>query len=179
MNQTPMFLNIFSLLILIILDIVFFSKKRLHKIEDNLYAFLLVMESVTISIGIVLGGILTVNFANKLFIIAVLNKLYLIGLIISSSVFAYYTYCISHLYNPKNNTHKIVYFSFLTFSMVLTIILPIDVNEINGVAVTSGLALDFTSIISVLLYIVLFILLFIERKNFYNKKYIPMYILLI
>ena len=123
MNQTPMFLNIFSLLILLILDVVFFSKKRLHKIEDNLYAFLLIMETVTISIGILLGGILDVNFHNKLFIIAILNKLYLIGLIISSSIFAYYTYCISHLYNPKNSTHKIVYFTFLAITMVWHLIL--------------------------------------------------------
>ncbi len=179
MNQAPMFLNVFSLIILAILNVVFFSKKRLHKVEDNLYAFLLIMETITITVGLALGGMLTVNIPNKLSVIALLNKVYLIGLITSSSVFAYYTYCISHLYNPKSNIHKAVYFTFLIGVMFLTIILPVDVKEVDGVAITSGLAISFTSVISVLLYFVLFLLLLVDVKNFNNKKYIPIYILLI
>ncbi len=178
-NQAPMVLNIFSLIILIILNVVFFSKKRLHKVEDNLYAFLIIMESITISVGIVLGGLLYATIPNKFFWIAALNKVYLLGLIVSSSIFAYYTYCISHLYNPKSNLHKAIYFTFLFIVLFLIIVLPVDVQEVDGIAVTSGLVLIVTSVISILLYIVLFLLLIVDFKNINNKKYIPIYILLI
>ena len=44
MNVAYSMLNIFALIILIILMVIFFSKKRLHNIEDNTYGWLLIVS---------------------------------------------------------------------------------------------------------------------------------------
>ena len=44
----PMMMNIFAFIILCVLSTVFLSKKRLHKIEDNLYGYLLISSLITI-----------------------------------------------------------------------------------------------------------------------------------
>ena len=144
MNEAPMLLNIYAFINIVILCFVFFSKKRLHKIEDNLYAFLLISAFFTIGFGILLGPFLSISFPYKDIIIVIFNKIYLFGLVITISLFSYYTFCISKLYNPKSNTHRIVYFLFCFLFMFLIIILPINVDEVNGVAVTSGMAINMT-----------------------------------
>ncbi len=178
MNEAPMLLNIYAFINIVILCFVFFSKKRLHKIEDNLYAFLLISAFFTIGFGILLGPFLSISFPYKDIIIVIFNKIYLFGLVITISLFSYYTFCISKLYNPKSNTHRIVYFLFCFLFMFLIIILPINVDEVNGVAVTSGMAINMTSIMFAIVYVALVVLTFMDFKNLRNKKYIPIILLI-
>ena len=80
MNTNYLILNIFALLVLIILSIAFFSRKRSHKIEDNLYGGLLIISIFTITFGILLGWLLDKSFNNVDIVIKIFNKVYLIGL---------------------------------------------------------------------------------------------------
>ena len=75
MNVAYSMLNIFALIILIILMVIFFSKKRLHNIEDNTYGWLLIVSFFTISTGITLGFLLDANIVNQNMMIIIFNKL--------------------------------------------------------------------------------------------------------
>lgn len=65
-------LNAYALIILSVLAIVFFSKKRVNHTEDNIYAFLLITCLITITCGVCSGF-----FANKdNFVFKLLNVFY-------------------------------------------------------------------------------------------------------
>ena len=90
-NRLKLVFNIYSLIILVILNIVFFGKKRLHKTEDNVYGGILITSIATIFIGLMLGLIIiNDNVSYKVTLINRLNKCYLSGLVFITSLFAYY-----------------------------------------------------------------------------------------
>ena len=95
-NEGFLLLNIYALIILLILSVIFFSKKRLHKIEDNTYGKLLVTSIITILFGLLLGLFLDSNIIYRDLFVIIFNKIYLIGLIVTISIFAFYTFCISY-----------------------------------------------------------------------------------
>lgn len=101
MNVAYSMLNIFAFIILIILMIIFFGKKRLHNIEDNTYGWLLVVSFFTIATGITLGFLLDADIVNQNMMIIIFNKLYLVGLITTLSMFVFYTYNISRFYKEE------------------------------------------------------------------------------
>ena len=61
-NEGLILLNGYALVILIVLSIVFFSKKRLHQVEDNTYGQLLIVSVITILFGLLLGIIIDSDF---------------------------------------------------------------------------------------------------------------------
>ena len=74
MNVAYSMLNIFAFIILIILMIIFFGKKRLHNIEDNTYGWLLIVSFFTIATGITLGFLLDANIVNQKLMIIILSN---------------------------------------------------------------------------------------------------------
>ena len=54
-NQFLVMLNIYALVILTIICIVFFSKKRLGKFEDETYGKLLITCTLTVIVGVLSG----------------------------------------------------------------------------------------------------------------------------
>ena len=178
MNTNYLILNIFALLVLIILSIAFFSRKRSHKIEDNLYGGLLIISIFTITFGILLGWLLDKNFNNVDIVIKIFNKVYLIGLTTTLSVFAFYTLCISKWYNKHSKIFNKSYYIFCLINLIVICFLPISVTNENGIAFTEGLAIQYTGLIFILVYIMLIILLLTDIKNIINKKYIPIVLLI-
>ena len=178
MNTNYLILNIFALLVLIILSIAFFSRKRSHKIEDNLYGGLLIISIFTITFGILLGWLLDKNFNNVDIVIKIFNKVYLIGLTTTLSVFAFYTLCISKWYNKHSKIFNKSYYIFCLINLIVICFLPISVTNKNGITFTEGLAIQYTGLIFILVYIMLIILLLTDIKNIINKKYIPIVLLI-
>lgn len=178
MNTNYLILNIFALLVLIILSIAFLSRKRSHKIEDNLYGGLLIISIFTITFGILLGWLLDKNFNNVDIVIKIFNKVYLIGLTTTLSVFAFYTLCISKWYNKHSKIFNKSYYIFCLINLIVICFLPISVTNKNGIAFTEGLAIQYTGLIFILVYIMLIILLLTDIKNIINKKYIPIVLLI-
>ena len=103
-NISFLTLNIYSLIVLVILCAVFFSKKRLHKKEDETYGLLLVNSLITIIFGLLLG--ISVTLSNPIVILQkIINKIYLIGLIFNLCTFALYTNIISY---PDSDRKSVV-----------------------------------------------------------------------
>ena len=180
MNVAYSMLNIFALIILTILMVIFFSKKRLHSIEDNTYGWLLIVSFFTIVTGITLGFLLDANIVNQKLMIIIFNKLYLMGLITTLSMFVFYTYNISKFYKEeKRSRNMLVYLIFIVFNIIVISLLPLDTFMADTGLMTKGLAMDYTSLLFGIIYTMLIIFCLIDFKRLKNKKYIPIILLIL
>lgn len=180
MNVAYSMLNIFALIILTILMVIFFSKKRLHSIEDNTYGWLLIVSFFTIVTGITLGFLLDANIVNQKLMIIIFNKLYLMGLITTLSMFVFYTYNISRFYKEeKRSRNMLVYLIFIVFNIIVISLLPLETFMDDTGLMTKGLAMDYTSLLFGIIYTMLIIFCLIDFKRLKNKKYIPIILLIL
>lgn len=180
MNVAYSMLNIFALIILTILMVIFFSKKRLHNIEDNTYGWLLIVSFFTIVTGITLGFLLDADIADQNIMIIIFNKLYLVGLITTLSMFVFYTYSISRFYKEeKRSRNMIIYSIFIVFNIIVISLLPLDTFMADTGVMTKGLAMDYTSLLFGIIYTMLIVFCLIDFKRLKNKKYIPIILLIL
>lgn len=180
MNVAYSMLNIFAFIILIILMIIFFSKKRLHNIEDNTYGWLLIVSFFTIATGITLGLLLDADIVNQNMMIIIFNKLYLVGLITTLSMFVFYTYSISRFYKEeKRSRNMIIYSIFIACNIIVISLLPLNTFMADTGVMTKGLAMDYTSLLFGIIYTMLIIFCLIDFKHLKDKKYIPIILLIL
>ena len=179
MNSGFIVLNIFSLIVSVILIIVFFIKERVHHVEDNIYGNLLIMVFLTNLIGLILGLSLNIDNIYKDFIIIGLNKIYLIFLIISLTIFAYYTYCISRYFKENSKIINGIFFLFAFLNSLVILILPLEVNTVDNSSMTSGMAMNYTVLMFGVVYLFLMFLVLSDLKNLRNKKFIPVILLIV
>lgn len=180
MNVAYSMLNIFAFIILIILMIIFFCKKRLHNIEDNTYGWLLIVSFFTIATGITLGLLLDADIVNQNMMIIIFNKLYLVGLITTLSMFAFYTYSISRFYKEeKRSRNMIIYSIFIACNIIVISLLPLNTFMADTGVMTKGLAMDYTSLLFGIIYTMLIIFCLIDFKHLKDKKYIPIILLIL
>lgn len=180
MNVAYSMLNIFAFIILIILMIIFFCKKRLHNIEDNTYGWLLIVSFLTIATGITLGLLLDADIVNQNMMIIIFNKLYLVGLITTLSMFVFYTYSISRFYKEeKRSRNMIIYSIFIVCNIIVISLLPLNTFMADTGVMTKGLAMDYTSLLFGIIYTMLIIFCLIDFKHLKDKKYIPIILLIL
>ncbi len=180
MNIAYSMLNIFALIILTILMAIFFSKKRLHNIEDNTYGWLLIISFFTIATGITLGFLLDADIVNQKLMIIIFNKLYLVGLITTLSMFVFYTYNISRFYKEEKRSRNVIIYSiFIACNIIVISSLPLNTFMADTGMMTKGLAIDYTSLLFGIIYTILIIFCLIDFKHLKNKKYIPIILLIL
>ena len=171
-NSGFILVNVFAFFVMTIILVVFFTKKRVNKLEDRTYGFILVSFFLTVIVGvlsIIIPFIINISLITILF-----NKLYIVGLLLTICIFTFYTYSISHIKDKDNyKLHKItlVILSAVFFTIL---VLPISVSytELGGVNVT-GPSIDFGFSLIIVNYLVLGILVLLDYKNLKNVKYIP------
>ena len=88
-------INIYAFLLILSTTIVFFSKQRLKQFEDETYKnFLIATICISLS-GLILGLAVSPNFNTNEFLIIILNKIYLICLIVWIAILTFYYFYIS------------------------------------------------------------------------------------
>ena len=137
-------INIYAFLIIISTSIIFFRKKRSKQFEDETYKnFLIANVFISLS-GLVLGLVVTPSFNFNIIFIKVLNKLYLICLILWISIMTNYFMHVS-IKDKINEVKSRKVFNILEIASVLLIlILPITVDVSDSGAVAGGPAIMFT-----------------------------------
>ncbi len=172
-------INIYAFLIIISTCIIFFKKKRSKQFEDETYKrFLIANVFISLS-GLILGLAVNPRFhANKIMIIF-LNKVYLICLILWIAIMTYYFLHIS--LNDKLNDQKVrkAFNIIEAISIILALILPINVDISETGAVATGPAIMFTYTMFAIGFITQIILLLINHRHMRDKKYIPLYLLIV
>lgn len=171
-------INIYALLLIISTTIIFFSKNRLHQVEDETYKnFLIVNLFMSIS-GIVLGLVVSPDIVFEKRVIVLFNKVYLICLILWIFILTFYTIYVSMKNKDKITKYKKIFSILELVSVLLIILLPIDVITTGTSAVSNGPSIMFTYAMFALGFIIQIMCVIKNYKDFRNKKYIPLYVLI-
>lgn len=178
--QGFLLINIYAFFVILTTSIVFFSKKRLRQTEDELYkSFLLANIFMSLS-GLILGVAVSPSFDHNEVLILILNKTYLINLMLWILILTFYIFYISLKHKDNINKYFRILKIIITVCNIFVIILPIEVQiDASGGATSTGLSIIFTYSVFALGFITQIICLFSNYKNIKNKKYIPLYLLIL
>ena len=164
-------MQVVGLILLLTINVLFFSKKKINTDETKIYSKLLLLGTVFVIVGIFVYVVAVKT--NDLLKIALVQRLYLIIFILLN----YYCikYCICLFEKIKNN--EIVKGSLLavtSISIVLTILLPLQAifegEYLSGDGPAYYLCIGYT-LMTGIIFIIVTIAFAIERRKF--KKIIP------
>lgn len=182
--NSTIFFTIASLMYNVLLMIAYFSKDKIKTSENKVYSKLIIINFV----GIVLELFCTIfaGYAEEhLIFYTILNKLFLIELIVWGATFGTYVFLISSkkdsalaLKRYMKNVLKL-YGGLILLISTLVIMLPIEFKFVDGYVMYSygwaANAVYFGIFISIFLTIICLIKNF---KNIISKKYLPIYVYL-
>ena len=177
--------SICSLFYSFLLVFVFFGKKHANNFETKIYSYIILTNLFELIIGI--SNHYVIDLGNEYYLLKlVISKLYLVCLIIWIMLFTFYIIVIT--YNiKKSNSLDIKKFSNISkvliciviLASIITISLPIEFFENGSIRYTYGISVNFVYGISSLIIFEWFILIISNLKNIKNKKYIPLFVLII
>jgi len=168
-------INAYALLLIIFITVVFSLKKRLHHVEDNTYAYLLITTIVVTLSGIILGIMVSKELHISSFLVGLTNKIYLVFLALWAQLLTFYTYYVAIIKKGDITRPKKIFSICAIIITAIIILLPIQIDNSGTIAMSSGLSLMFTYGIVGIDFLTMFILLLMDYKNFKSKKYIPIY----
>ena len=179
--NSTIFFTISSLLYSSLLMIAYFSKDRIKTPENKIYSRLIIINFI----GIILEIFCTIfaGYAKENIIFyTILNKLFLIGLIVWGAVFGSYVFLISSVKKNEEELKKYMknvlrlYITLIIIIAVLVAVLPVCFNYRNNYVMYSyGPAVN---VVYSGIFITIFLTIICLIKNFKNiisKKYLPIY----
>lgn len=169
-------LSITQLIYSVLLGIMFFSKKRISKKENNIYSYLLIETVCLLTFGILIFFTIKNNFAYQLNII--LCRFYLIFILLW--IYIFFMYVLSTIYYEKFfSTNKKSFTNFVIgfLQSFIVLFLPLKYKSVAGEAMFAyGAAANYVYFLSSLYVIVLIVIFFCNIKVFKQKKYVPVYL---
>ena len=179
--NSTIFFTISSLLYSSLLMIAYFSKDRIKTPENKIYSRLIIINFI----GIILEIFCTIfaGYAKENIIFyTILNKMFLIGLIVWGAVFGSYVFLISSAKKNEEELKKYMknvlrlYITLIIIIAILVAVLPVYFNYRNNYVMYSyGPAVN---VVYSGIFITIFLTIICLIKNFKNiisKKYLPIY----
>lgn len=183
--NSTIFFTIASLFYSVLLMIAYFSKDKIKTPENKVYSKLIIVNFI----GIILEIFCTIfaGYAkDNIMYYTILNKMFLVYLVVWCSVFGVYVFLISSKKEDKalKKYMKSVINIYLIFDIVLALlifILPVEFkyNDYGYVMYSYGKAAKVVYISSFMSIGVMIACLIKNFKNIKNKKYLPIYIYLL
>lgn len=169
--------QIISLIYILLLIIVYFSKKRLSSLENNIYMVLLITNMIGLILDI--SSIYTIIHRDSIPIINMLvTKFYLMYLITWITLMTLYIIVISMDKKKKQDSFKKVssiLFVFYTIVVMLMFILPLNYVNDGRVIYSCGMSSDLVYAISGI-YMFIWILCMVKNhRKLKFRKYLPMF----
>ena len=166
--------QLFSLIYIISLIVIFYSKERIDSPENKIFKYIVVCNSIGLVLEII--NYLFGYFSNGNYSIFnyILVKLYLIYLITFVAIFTYYLTTISK--NEKNN-YKIINklnIYYYVLSAIILILLPVELVKGNSVLYARGTAINASYILIGVYVLIWYIIIFKNIKYLKQKKYLPL-----
>ena len=176
------YIFITSLIYLITIACIYFSKKRINNVDNKLYSIIIVLNIIGVIIDILQYYLITFNAPDH--IIQFISKLFLIYILTWTSTYCLYVLSIRRNNDQLLHKNKISILLFITylFFFLLLIFLPLNYNvNMKGQMYTYGPAINVTYFIVTYYIYLMFVSIFIALK--YNKKdknkYFPVFVFLI
>ena len=168
-------LSFAQLIYTFILSIVFFSKERINKKENNIYSYLLIETVALLSFGIILYFMMkSSSYTMKM----IMNKLYLFFNLLWTYLFTLYilsTLYSEKLFNSKSSTIRNILIGFFQFILIMVLPLNFTIND-NGAMFAYGISAIVTYFLSFIYVIILIYVLLSKIKFAKQSKYIPLYL---
>lgn len=168
--QQVIFLNALNFFMIFMLNIVYFTKPRINKIEHKIFATILIETMVVGGTGLVFGIFST--FSQSIGFLSILfGKIYTISIVLWMILFAYYTYIISSKKESLIDYKKVLLtfvFGSLTFVLV-----PMNLEIIDHQIIVSGALIYLCYGMCALLLLFQMFMVLANLKSIKDKKYIP------
>ena len=164
-----------SFFYIVLVFIMYFSKKRLDTIENKIYSYIIIF-GLTGSI-LEISQLFTCMIIDAFpFLNNLVSRLYLVNILTWIGLLLIYTIIIS--FSKKDFCRKIIKCVFVVWlvSSVLMLILPIDYFYENGnkfYSYTYGPSVNLLKFVSILFLLFSIICMFIKFKELKTKKYLP------
>lgn len=169
-----------ALILATLLITIFFSKKRAKNDETKIYTYLLISSLID---SLLLFIILLIGYVspNSEAVIFLLNKIDFSMYILWIWLMFIYFFKISITKDKVLKYYNIILKSTFIINIILIIvmwILPINIINQNGQMGVTGIAVDFAMYVFVI-YLLLIIMVSLFKFKIINKKYAPLYLLII
>ena len=177
-SSATIFLSIASMLYMIMVAIVYFTKEKVNTSENKIFSKLVLISLASLFSEIYITFI-PIDMKIPLFVISL--KVYLILCVFWLSYFMEYVFIITRnnenklLINYKK-AYKKTYIKFwiiTSFVVIAIILLPISFYNENGMKYSYGPSVNVVFGLSALYMIIMFIYIIKNLKNLKNKGYMP------
>src|SRR5574344_87080 len=142
-------IQICSLFYIIILIIIFFSKKRINSLENKIFKFIIILNFLGQILEI--GCIYFVKYLDKFFVLRLIfTKGYLVYLISWIFLFTLYIFIITYKNSNKFNFNHYLLILLIPYFLcsIATVFLPMSYHNENGEIYSYGFAPKFAYIVS-------------------------------
>ena len=167
----------------ILLFVLYNFKSNLKLLENKIYYGIIVTTIISGLIEIYSFILVRTSiFANSVLYLFSLKSLFLCFLV---WIYLFTVYTVIVTINLKNKDYSryrlAIIISTIVFIIVslTTMILPIDIIETDGLLLPTGVGVDIIYVLSLILFIIMISVIISNRRNLKNKKYYPMYFLLV
>ena len=173
-----LYFQIASLAYILLLVFIFFSKKRLKTVENKIYSYLIVINLIGVILDILSTYIAIVDVNYPL--LNIISKFYLMYLILFLLTFTAYALILSKFDIDETKRYqrfvKIKNIIILVFVVLCLLILylPLSNYSKDGIVYTYGLCAQVTYMIAFFCILIWLLCIIKYRKNFINKKAIPL-----
>ena len=175
--------NFFTIAILIfniLLICVYFSKKRVTNFETTTYKYLVISNMISSVLAI--GSYLTIKYMEYVPVLnEIVSKSLLVSYLIWLLIFTSYLIGVSDKRTFKvNNIFKtnIIKLICLMFFVAISVC-PLNYHNENNIIYSYGIAANIVYALTFLMVILWFVIIIKNRKKLLDKKYYPLYGLLI
>ena len=167
----------------ILLFVLYNFKSNLKLLENKIYYGIIVTTIIAGLIEIYSFILVRTSiFINSTLYLFSLKSLFLCFLV---WIYLFTVYTVIVTINLKNKDYSryrlAIIISTIVFIIVslTTMILPIDIIETDGLLLPTGVGVDIIYVLSLILFIIMISVIISNRRNLKNKKYYPMYFLLV
>ena len=167
----------------ILLFVLYNFKSNLKLLENKIYYGIIVITIISGLIEIYSFILVRTSiFVNSVLYLFSLKSLFLCFLV---WIYLFTIYTVIVTINLKNKDYSryrlAIIISTIVFIIVslTTMILPIDIIETDGLLLPTGVGVDIIYVLSLILFIIMISVIISNRRNLKNKKYYPMYFLLV
>ena len=170
-------INILILFMNIMLNIVYFSKPRIKKIEHSIFSRLLLCSTFCSVFGLAFGIVTTMSHVINVYVI-LLEKTYTILILDWILLLSFYTYTISSKNDINSNKIMDVVKAALLVS-ILFYFVPVSLQLDNEKIIVGGILIYVTYALSFILMSFNILIVFKNIKHIKEKKYLPIYSMII
>lgn len=167
----------------ILLSIIYSFKTNFSISENKIYHSIIITTIITGLIEIYSFILVKNNIAVDSSLYLYTLKLLFLGFVIWLYSFTLYTVIVTlKLKDKDNDKYRIILvISSIIFTIlsIITIILPISINKVGDLLLPTGSGVEVIYLLAVLCFIIMIITIISNHKELKNKKYYPVYFLLV